>query len=214
MITGPPPKFHGVRDILPRRTRHLLPVPRPRPRRPVHHLVRRRPRRRRDRRREDPTAMSASELLRRTLRLDRQKRTHRPHPHPRRTPPADRPRPVRHPLQRPPATSSTTTSPATPRSSRPASRPPANQAPSSSRRTDQRVRARRLTPQVSSHGRVLEPHRVAPRATAWPWPARVPAAWSRLCAIAAHSAQAELAPKCPDGRCARARRSGRRTRFR
>jgi hypothetical protein len=33
--------------------------------------------------------------------------------------------------------------------------------------------------------------RVTPRATALPWPARVPAAWSRLCAsaIAAHSAQ-------------------------
>ena len=44
---------------------------------------------------------------------------------------------------------------------------------------------------------------VAPRATVWPGPARVPAAWSRLWAIAAHSAQAELAPKCPEGRWAR-----------
>jgi hypothetical protein len=44
--------------------------------------------------------------------------------------------------------------------------------------------------------------RVAPRATVWPWPAMVPAVWSRLRAIAAHRAQAE-APKCPDGRCAK-----------
>jgi hypothetical protein len=45
--------------------------------------------------------------------------------------------------------------------------------------------------------------RVAPRARAWRSPARVPAAWSRLWAIAVHGAQAELAPKCPDGRWAR-----------
>src|SRR5215210_4074908 len=41
--------------------------------------------------------------------------------------------------------------------------------------------------------------RVAPRARVWGRPARVAAAWSRLWAIAAHSAQAELAPKRPDG---------------
>ena len=52
--------------------------------------------------------------------LHRQNRTHRPHPDLRRTTPADRPCPVRRPLQRPPATSSAATSPATPRSSRPA----------------------------------------------------------------------------------------------
>ena len=73
------------------------------------------------RHREDPAAMSASELLRRTLRPDRQNRTHRPHPDLRRTAPADRPRPVRRPLQRAAATSSAATSPATPRSSRPGS---------------------------------------------------------------------------------------------
>jgi hypothetical protein len=44
-------------------------------------------------------------------------------------------------------------------------RPAANQAPTGSRRTDQRVRACRLTPQVSAHSRVLEPHS-APRG-AW-----------------------------------------------
>jgi hypothetical protein len=43
-----------------------------RDRRPVHHLVRRRSRSRRHRHGEDPAAMSQSELLRRTLRPDRQ----------------------------------------------------------------------------------------------------------------------------------------------
>ena len=76
------------------------------------------------RHREDPTAMSASELLRRTIRPDRQNRAHRPHPDLRRTTPADRPRPVRRPLQRPAATSSTAASPATPRPSRTGPRPP------------------------------------------------------------------------------------------
>src|SRR5690349_1517834 len=50
---------------------------------------------------------------------------------------------------------------------------------------------------------MMRRRRVAPRARACGRPARVPAAWSRLWAIAAHSAQAELAPKCPDGRWAR-----------
>jgi hypothetical protein len=49
----------------PRRPHRHFPVPGPRPRRPVHHLVRRRPRQRRHRHREDPTTLSASELLRR-----------------------------------------------------------------------------------------------------------------------------------------------------
>jgi hypothetical protein len=104
-------------------------------------------------------ALSESELLRRTIRPDRQNRTHRPHPDLRRTAPAKRPHAVRRPLQRPPATSSTPASSATSRSSRSASRPAANQASIGSRRADQRVRARRLKPQVSAHSRVLEPHR-------------------------------------------------------
>jgi putative transposase len=56
-----------------------LPVSRPRLGRPVPHRLRQRRGCRRHRYREDPTAMSASELLRRTLRLDRQDRTRRPH---------------------------------------------------------------------------------------------------------------------------------------
>jgi hypothetical protein len=60
--------------------RNDLPDPRPRPSGPVHHLVRRSPGRRRHTSREDSAAMSVSELLRRTLRPDRQNRTHQPHP--------------------------------------------------------------------------------------------------------------------------------------
>jgi len=45
-----------------------------------------------------------------------------------------------------PATPSAATSPTTPRSPRPGHQQPANQAPTGSRRADQRVRARRLTP--------------------------------------------------------------------
>ena len=97
--------------------------------------------------------MPAGQLLRRTLRPDRQNRTHRPHPDLRRAAPAGRPRPVQRPLQRPPATPSTATCPATPRSPRP------DQTPPGTGRTDQRVRTRSLKPQVSTCGRVLEPHR-------------------------------------------------------
>ena len=43
-------------------------------------VIRRRPRRRGHRHREDPAALSAGELLRRTIRADRQNRAHRPHP--------------------------------------------------------------------------------------------------------------------------------------
>ena len=50
-------------------------------------------------------------------------------------------------------------SPATPRSSSAGSRPPADQTPTGPRRTDQRIRTRRLKPQVNARGQVLEPHR-------------------------------------------------------
>jgi putative transposase len=55
------------------------------------------------------------------------------------------------PLQRPTATSSTPASSAMTRSSRPASRPPRNQTPTGARRAHQRVRTRRIEPQVSDH---------------------------------------------------------------
>jgi putative transposase len=75
---GPPagPQFADG----PRRPRRRLPVPRPRPRRPVHHLIRCCPGWRGHRHREDPAALSAGELFRRTIRTDRQNRAHRPHP--------------------------------------------------------------------------------------------------------------------------------------
>ena len=51
----------------PRRPGRHLPIPHPRPRRPVHLIVRRGPGQRRHRHREDPTAMSQSKLLCRPL---------------------------------------------------------------------------------------------------------------------------------------------------
>src|SRR5215203_5806365 len=105
--------------------------------------------------------MTASKLLRRTLRPHRQNRAHRPHPDLRRTTSADPPGPLRRPPQRPPATPSAATSPTTPRSPRPGHQQTPNQAPTGSRRADQRVRARRLTPHISAPGRVLEPDRVS-----------------------------------------------------
>ena len=91
--------------------RRHLPVPRSRPRRPVQHRLRRRTDRSRDRHRQDPATLAESELLRRTLRPDRQNRAHRPHPDLRRcaTYGTYRPTPVQHPLQRPPTAPSTAT---------------------------------------------------------------------------------------------------------
>jgi hypothetical protein len=151
-----------------------LPVPRPRPRRPVHHRLRNRPGRYRDRHGEDPAAMSPGELLRRTLRPDRQHRTHRPHPDLQRTAPADRPRPVRRPLQLAAATPSAPPSPATPRSSLPGPCPAADQTPTDTRRADQRVRTRSLKPEISGGDWVLEPDRPAPPS---PAPCRPPRNW-------------------------------------
>ena len=91
--------------------RRHLPVPRSRPRRPVQHRLRRHTDRSRDRHRQDPATLAESELLRRTLRPDRQNRAHRPHPDLRRcaTYGTYRPTPVQHPLQRPPTAPSTAT---------------------------------------------------------------------------------------------------------
>ena len=55
-----------------------VPVPRPRPSRTVHGLIRRRPGRRRNRGGQDSTAVPTRELLRRTPRADHPRRAHRP----------------------------------------------------------------------------------------------------------------------------------------
>jgi hypothetical protein len=66
-------------------------------------------------------------------------------------------------------------------------------------------RVRRLALRASRAGTLIRCARmVAVVARAWKVPARVPTARVRLCAIAQRTAQAALALKTPDGRCARA----------
>ena len=66
---------------------------------PLHEFLRRRPHRRRYPRREDPTPMSTSELLRRTIRTNCQSRTHRPDTDLRPATSSTAPRRIRPPLQ-------------------------------------------------------------------------------------------------------------------
>jgi hypothetical protein len=114
-----------------------------------------------------PPAMSKSELLRRTIRPDRQNRTHRPHPDLRRATPADRPCSVQRPLQRPAATSIAESPPTEPRSCRAGPCLPANQTPTRPGRPHQRVRTRGLKLQVKACNRILEPDRIAWTAEVW-----------------------------------------------
>jgi hypothetical protein len=72
----------------PRRQRRTVPVPRPRLGRAVHSVVRRGHDGRRYRSTQDPAAMSAGELLRRTVRVDGRDRSHRPDADLRRATPA------------------------------------------------------------------------------------------------------------------------------
>ena len=83
----------------PRRPCRPVPVPRPRPGRAVHGVVRRGPGGRRHRGGQDPAAVSTRELLRRTLRVDRPHRGHRPDADLRRATPAPCACRVRRPLQ-------------------------------------------------------------------------------------------------------------------
>ena len=106
-----------------------------------------------------PPRCPPGELLRRTLRADRQNRTHRPHPDLRRAAPADRPRPLQHPLQRAAPTSSASASPATPRSSRTEPCPTADLTPTDPRRLDQRVRARSLNGRSTAATEFWNPRR-------------------------------------------------------
>ena len=98
----------------PRRTRRPVPVPRPRSGRSVRGLVRRGPGGRGHRGGQDPAAVSAGELLRRTLRLDRPDRGHRSDADLRRAAPAQRACRVRRALQPAAAASSAAATSATP----------------------------------------------------------------------------------------------------
>ena len=98
----------------PRRPRRPVPVPGPRSRRPVRGLVRRGAGGCGHRGDQDPAAVSAGELLRRTLRADRPHRAHRPDADLRRAAPAQGARSVRRALQHAAAASRAAAAPATP----------------------------------------------------------------------------------------------------
>ena len=97
-----------------RRPRRKVPVPRPRSGRAVHGVVRRRAGRCGHRGGQDSAAVSTSELLRRTLRVDRPRRGHRPNADLRRATPPPGAYRVCRPLQRPTAASGTATAAAAP----------------------------------------------------------------------------------------------------
>ena len=105
---GPQPR-HG-----PRRARRAVPVPRPRSRRTVRGLVRRGAGRCGHRGGQDPAAVSAGELLRRTPRVDRPHRTHRPDADLRRAAPPPGAGRVRRALQHAAAASSAAAASTTP----------------------------------------------------------------------------------------------------
>ncbi|CAL9538702.1 hypothetical protein SUDANB95_04148 [Actinosynnema sp. ALI-1.44] len=130
----------------PRRPGRRLPVPHPRPSRPVHHLVRRGLLRHRHPGREDPTAVPTSQRPRRTVRRHRPTRSHRPTARPQPTPPADSAGPLRNPLQPPQTTPSTPARTTTTGQARGRAEPHVDTSPTSPRRPNQRVRTRsRLT---------------------------------------------------------------------
>ena len=137
--------------------RRAVPVPRPRPRRTVRGLVRRGARGCGHRGGQDPAAVSAGELLRRTPRADRPHRTHRPHADLRRAAPPPSARRVRGALQHAAAASSAAAASTPPASACPRAGLRQDPASTGPRRADQRVRTRSLKPLVRRHGRVLEP---------------------------------------------------------
>ena len=128
-----------------------VPVPRPRPRRPVHGLVRRGAGRCGHRGGQDPAAVSAGELLRRTPRVDRPHRTHRPDADLRGATPPQGARRVLRALQHAAAASSAAAASTTPGIACPRAGPRQDPASTGPRRPDQRVRTRSLKPLVRRH---------------------------------------------------------------
>ena len=108
---------------------------------------------------QDPAPVSAGELLRRTPRVDRSDRTHRPHADLRRAASAPSARGLRCALQHAASASSAATASIPPANACPRADPRQDPAPTGPRRTDQRVQTSGLKPLVRPHDRVLEPHR-------------------------------------------------------
>ena len=136
-----------------------VPVPRPRSGRTVHGLVRRGAGRCGHRGGQDPAPVPAGELLRRTPRVDRPHRAHRPDADLRRaTPPPGACR-VRRALQHAAAASSAAAASTAPGIACPRASSRQDPPSTSPRRADQRVRTRSLKPLIRRRGRVLEPDR-------------------------------------------------------
>ena len=142
-----------------RRACRAVPVPGPGPSGTVRGLVRRGAGRCRYRGGQDPAAVPAGELLRRTPRVDRSDRADRPHADLRRAAPPPGAGRVRRALQHAAAASSPPAASTPPGIACP--RASSGQDPSSTSpwRADQPVRTRSLKPLVTCRDRVLEPHR-------------------------------------------------------
>jgi putative transposase len=110
-----------------------------------------------------PPAVSAGELLRRTLRVDRAHRTHRPDADLQQRPPAQGARRVRRALQPTAPASSTAASPAAPANGRLRTSPRQDPTSIDHRPPHQPVRARSLKLLVTRPGQTLEPHTVRRR---------------------------------------------------
>ena len=130
--------------------RRAVPVPRPRSGRTVHGLVRRGAGRCGYRGGQDPATVSAGELLRRTPRVDRPHRTHRPDADLRRATPPPGARDLRCALQHAAAASSAAAASTTPGIACPRAGLRQDPASTGPRRPDQPVRTRGLKPQVKA----------------------------------------------------------------
>jgi hypothetical protein len=104
--------------------------------------------------------VAAGELLRRTRRVDRPNRAHRPDADLRRAAPPQGACRLRRTLQQATAASSAATAPATSRTGGRGSRAPADPASTGPRRADQRVRTPQPETADQTHQRILEPDRV------------------------------------------------------
>ena len=147
-----------------------VPVPRPRPGRSVRGVVRRGHGGRGYRGGQDSAAVSSRELLRRTLRVDRPHRGHRPDADLRPAAPTPGACRIRRPLQRSAAAPCAAVAAAAPDIAGPRADSWQDPASTDPRRPDQSVRGCGLKPLIRRHGRVLAPD--TPTGRSFPRPSR------------------------------------------